>query len=927
MMVTPGFGTVALKFLTLDNVTPNLKQSSAVLFKNLVKLHWDTVPEADKQQIKSVILPFLLSGPPAQLQSLLSEAVTLLAEHDFPAAWPNLVQDLVAKANPQDYGALVGVLRTAHSVFRRYRNVSQSTEVLKELKFILNQFQQPLLAIYTSTWGLMQAAQSDPNRLHVLITVLNLCTKIFYDLNYVDLPEFFEDHMKEWMTGFLQTLKFKTTSAKVLGDDEDKPGVLHKLQKNVCLALTLYSTRYDEEFAPYLNDFVQTTWQLLTDSLATNSSKYGSIVAHGVAFLTAVANGAHHQLFGNGDIMKSICEKIVIPCMMLREDDVELFEDDPMEYVRQDIEGSDLDTRRRSAKELVKGLRKNYEKPVTEIFGSYIQILLTQYKSNPKANWKAKDVAVFLLTAVAVSTFRQATGANSVNPMVPLIPFYQENVLPDLTAAPGTVHPILQADALKFVITFRSQIPPAEYGRILPAIVQQLKSTTWVIHTYAANAVDNLLTVKDENRVERISKDNLAPILQDLLGALFGVFQRTAQKPNSYVIRAIMRVISRSKEKIAPLVPTVLEGLSNLLRAIIANQQSPIFNHYLFEALAALIGCAAQVGGGQGAAALEKSMLPMFQSILQQDIQEFSGYVFQLLAQLLHAHADGVPEVFWALFPSLLSPQLWERAGNVPALVRLLSEYIGKGAAKIASQEQWMNMYLGVWQHLNSAPKHDGQTFDLLRALTDNMPLPVLDKYLQQILTFIFQRLSAPKGKTPRYITGFSMWICSFAQRHGGSAIITRCVSVQQGIWVNVVQLIGQSINKPRSAGDKKRCALGTVKLLAATEEMLVEPQLALWGGLLLSLMGLFELPEEDEPEGLQDEEITGGAVFTPLFHAGTLSDVDPFPNVDPRAELAKGLAELNKKNGRVGAMIGSSLPAEAQAKLQSYFKAANVAL
>ncbi len=54
----------------------------------------------------------------------------------------------------------------------------------------------------------------------------------------------------------------------------------------------------------------------------------------------------------------------------------QLFEDDPMEYVTQDIEGSDLDTRRRSAKELVKGLRKSYEQQVTQIFGNHIQTLL-----------------------------------------------------------------------------------------------------------------------------------------------------------------------------------------------------------------------------------------------------------------------------------------------------------------------------------------------------------------------------------------------------------------------------------------------------------------------------------------------------------------------------------------------------------------------
>lgn len=707
-------------------------------------------------------------------------------------------------------------------------------------------------------WQGLQQSAGDSNRAPILLELINICTKLFYDLTYVDLPEFFEDHLKDWMTGLRQSISFKTQMPVLLGDD-DQPGVLMRLQKNVCMTLTLFSTKFDEDFAPFLEGFVQGVWQLLTEALAVNAMRFESIIAHGVAFLTAVANGAHHRLFANGDIMKSICEKIIIPCMMLRKDDVELFEDEPMEYVRQDIEGSDLDTRRRSAKELVKGLRKNYEKQVTEIFGQYIQTLMQQYKTNSRQNWKAKDVAVFLLTAVAVSTFRQATGANSVNPMVPLIPFFIDSVLPDLSPQ-ANVHPILQADALKFVITFRSQIPVTEYQRLIPAVAGMLKAPAVVTHTYAAYALDNMLTIKDKDAqgalVHRISKDNLAPMLKDILTALFAIAMPN-NKPNAYVMRAVMRVIDKSKEKIGPVVPLVLENLSTILRAVIQNPQVPLFNHYLFESLGALIGCAAAAGGPKAVGALEGSILPMFQSILQQDLQEFSGYAFQLLGQLLSERKE-VPDVFWSLFPSLLTPALWDRPGNVPALVRLLGQYVTHGAQKIAGQEQWMGNLLGVWQHLNSSTKYDNETFDLLGFVSDGLPLNVLDKFLPRILSFIFARLSNAKGKTPRYVNAFVTWILGFAAKHGGSVIIQRCDSVSAGIWGNCLNLIGQSINKPRTLADKKKCAIGAVAILSS-QEMMSDKYGQMWTPLLTSLMGLFELPEDEENEHQMDEaEITG---------------------------------------------------------------------
>lgn len=51
-----------------------------------------------------------------------------------------------------------------------------------------------------------------------------------------------------------------------------------------------------------------------------------------------------------------------------------MFEDNPEEYIRRDIEGSDVDTRRRAACDLVKVLSKYFEAKIMEIFGAYIQV-------------------------------------------------------------------------------------------------------------------------------------------------------------------------------------------------------------------------------------------------------------------------------------------------------------------------------------------------------------------------------------------------------------------------------------------------------------------------------------------------------------------------------------------------------------------------
>ena len=57
---------------------------------------------------------------PSSIQIQLSEAVTLIANSDFPSKWNGLVTQLVSKLNLQDYNINNGVLKTAHAIFKRY---------------------------------------------------------------------------------------------------------------------------------------------------------------------------------------------------------------------------------------------------------------------------------------------------------------------------------------------------------------------------------------------------------------------------------------------------------------------------------------------------------------------------------------------------------------------------------------------------------------------------------------------------------------------------------------------------------------------------------------------------------------------------------------------------------------------------------------
>lgn len=76
------------------------------------------------------------------------------------------------------------------------------------------------------------AKADDQGKLLNVMETLRLCCRIFFSLNWQDLPEFFEDNMDRWMTPFARLLAF---SHRLLVDDseEERPGPLELVRAAV----------------------------------------------------------------------------------------------------------------------------------------------------------------------------------------------------------------------------------------------------------------------------------------------------------------------------------------------------------------------------------------------------------------------------------------------------------------------------------------------------------------------------------------------------------------------------------------------------------------------------------------------------------------------------------------------------------------------
>lgn len=371
-----------LNLVDRDNIDLTLRVAGAVTFKNYVKRNWkidedepNKIHQTDRDTVKQLIISLMLKAP-QMVQRQLGDAVSIIGKEDFPAKWPNLITEMVEKFNTGDFHIINGVLHTAHSIFKRYRYESKSQELWEEIKLVLDRFAKPLTELFVATMGLAQQHANNPQAVKIIFSSLTIISKIFYSLNYQDLPEFFEDNMKTWMENFLALLTAENPLLKT--DSDDEPGLNEELKSQICDIVSLYASKYDEEFPQFLPQFVTAVWNLLVTT--GKEPKYDSLVSNAIGFLSSVSEReTNKSLFSDASILNSICEKVILPNIEFRQSDEELFEDNAEEYIRRDIEGSDVDTRRRAACDLVKALSKSFEAPMTEIFGRYINAMLESY--------------------------------------------------------------------------------------------------------------------------------------------------------------------------------------------------------------------------------------------------------------------------------------------------------------------------------------------------------------------------------------------------------------------------------------------------------------------------------------------------------------------------------------------------------------------
>ncbi len=500
-------------------------------------------------------------------------------------------------------------------------------------------------------------------------------------------------------------------------------------------------------------------------------------------------------------------------------------------------------------------------------------------------------------------------GVSEVTQGVNILDFFQSQILPELQDLNHSSRQVLKATALKFVSVFRNQFSRDNLIQIFPLIMSHLGSPVVVVHTFAAYTIERILFSKDDvvsgPGVYKIASSDLRVFVEPLFTALFAIIDNLEHNENDYVMKCVMRSFIRVGEDIIPVTEIVLVKLNAALGRVATNPRNPQFNHYLFESIAVLVKsvCSTNPNGGD---ALEKMLFEPFTTILQADIAEFTPYVFQILAQLLEYRPSGsaLSPAFAGLFQPLLTPAIWEKKGNVPAITRLLQAYICKAAIELIP---FLNPTLGVFQKLISSKATETSAFEILNSALLHFPSESLEPLHTTIFSLLFTRLQ--NSKTPRYTQLVTTFFALFIGKYGAQVFFDRTNFIQAGIGtMTVVHVWAPRLKQepPVQRIEAKIHVVGMTKLLCECPALLSDANgQKAWVESLIGLMSLVTSPKYKDSIATKlmgEPEIEAGydAQYSRLVQA-TKNVEDPFVEIsDPNLFFAQSLHATVMNNSTV---------------------------
>ncbi|KII62584.1 Exportin-2 [Thelohanellus kitauei] len=567
----------------------------------------------------------------------------------------------------------------------------------------------------------------------------------------------------------------------------------------------MFVRKYTSDFDGYARTYMETVWVLTASHLKSDQSdKLTSECLHFIKM--AITTSSIRSLFEQDDNgLSGLFVNIIIPNLVPGPYDEELFEDDPIEYVRSEMDG-DAESRRQAAADLVSSLAFAYEKKIIPMILQFIEQLVQ--KSRDSDDWKYEDAAIRLIMAVTNKFGAIKFGVAEVSPLLDVNKIYTQLIYP-IFSDPKR-NPMLLGSALKYTIIFRKVMNSQMVDATIACYISLMSHANFGVRYFSCIVVSELILPPnhpDANTRLLIIVEHLQTIYSHLMNLIIGQ-TALSDVPFQCLISLLLKTHSFSKQYIG----TIMDNLLSVVVKLGSINSNPASIHSLFSSICLCFRFSFLYTNEMFNVQASK-FITLANGLIMKNSCDLADYLLQTLSVIVSHFCPFELVEIKACFTRLIEVPSWEGDPSHFCSTSLLAGAFMESAPDLILGQGYYTFFIDIFERYSRNVRYDSVVFNILKPIVFLPWKRAKISFPTRVFDIVFSRLT--KLKKPKFISGFVDFIYLFVMAFNSDELVKLVEGIQRLIIFRIVRgLLLPELANPISIVRKKCISIVCCQIL-----------------------------------------------------------------------------------------------------------------
>ena len=672
-------------------VDAGIRLAAAIRLKALISTDdWNSdtskVSQEDRNYMKATLVGQLSSCPHLVRKQLL-EFLRFVMSYDFPERWPSLADEILQHLRGNDVSKMDGALFALRKLVKRYEQI-EGERRKNEVNTMTNMFFEILVQIFEHV-NKLSPTQNDQ-----VAVIQKLLLKIFYSTNHKKACQLLISNtslLQRWMECILFALK------QPCDNNATNESVCWLTKKWVghCIGafLRYYTAKLpdgpDKEFgASWMSHFGGHFSEVMLEMLVTQGQRMSPKTI--CRIIGSLQSGITSQVIY--DKLKPNIDRLLteglFPQLMFNEDDNELWESNPQDYIRKYWGLDDINTQYNDPKSHAINLshtlcyagKKFFDQNLLTRYLNFILGVLTKTQDRNNLEAMRSRYAAF----TAIGGLRKVIKKKA--PVLASIEgLFAQHLMPDYESRFG----FIRANAIHTAAYYSKMLEwkqPEHFKAILNKNIELMRDPDLPVRIKAGMSLRKVLAVP-------VAGDFIKPILRELIQACFALMNEIDSED---LVRTLEVIIDKfgsdlhteAMDLCGALVQHFLKSTNG---GTVYDEETTAAGSTCVHAISALIGAVKQ--HPDTVMALQVACVPLILNLLKVECSEFLEDALRLVTIIILYSKNIAPE-FWQVYHAMFKAFEFSSEWSAKHFLAPLDNFISKDPAAFVSDENRILVFM-----------------------------------------------------------------------------------------------------------------------------------------------------------------------------------------------------------------------------------------